>query len=99
MNAIGGGIMALGLMAVTAGMIGMFRFRQFYARVLISSNIDGAGALLILTGITLRSPDIAFALKVVVIAVLLLVTSPMATHAILRSARGCGLRMKSDETL
>ena len=45
-------------------MIGLFRFRHFYSRILITSNIDAAGMILLLIGAALQSPNAAFAVKV-----------------------------------
>ncbi|MDD5018676.1 MAG: monovalent cation/H(+) antiporter subunit G [Eubacteriales bacterium] len=81
------------------GMIGLFRFRHFYARILITSNIDAAGMLLLMIGVALQSPDAAFAVKVAVIGVLSLITSPLCSHAILRSARDSGYRIKPGEKI
>ena len=87
-------LMAGGLLFSLFGMIGLFRFRHFYSRILITSNIDAAGMLLLLIGVALQSPDTAFALKIGIVALLSLITSPLSSHAILYSARESGYRMK-----
>jgi len=92
-------LMIGGLLFALFGMIGLFRFRHFYPRILITSNIDAAGMLLFLIGVALQSPNGAFALKIGVIAVLSLITSPLSSHAILRSARDSGYRMKPGDKL
>ena len=67
-----------GIVLALFGMIGLFRFRHFYARVLITSNIDAAGMLLMMIGAAMQSPNAAFALKIAIIAVLSLITSPLS---------------------
>lgn len=97
MGIAGGALIIAGLLFALLGMVGLFRFRHFYYRVLVTSNIDSAGMLLFGVGVALLSPDGAFALKVVIIAVLALITTPLSTHAILRSARDTGYRIKQEE--
>jgi multicomponent Na+:H+ antiporter subunit G len=87
----------IGILFALFGMIGLFKFRHFYSRILITSNIDAAGLLLLLIGVALQSPSGAFAVKVGIIALLSLITSPLCSHAILRSARVSGYRMKPGE--
>jgi len=97
MSIAGNILIIAGIVMALIGMIGLFRFRHFYARVLITSNIDAAGMLLLMIGAAMQSPDAAFALKIAIIAVLSLITSPLSSHAVLRSARASGYRMKSGE--
>lgn len=86
-----------GILFALFGMIGLFRFRHFYARVLITSNIDAAGMLLLMIGVALQSPNAAFAIKIAIVGVLSLITSPLSSHAIVKSARDSGYRMKPGE--
>lgn len=97
MGITGSAIVAAGLLFSLLGMIGLFAFKNFYYRILITSNIDSAGMLLITVGAILQSPDAEFGLKVAVIAVLALITSPLSTHAILRSARDSGFRIRQEK--
>ncbi len=90
-------LIAAGIAFAALGMIGLFRFRSFYARVLITSNIDSAGMILMMIGGMLHSPTPAFALKIGIIAVLALITGPLSSHAILRSARFSGYKLKLGE--
>ncbi len=90
-------LMISGMIFALFGMIGLFRFRHFYSRILITSNIDAVGMLLLLVGVALNSPSPAFAIKVAIVGVISLITSPLASHAILRSARDSGYRMKPGE--
>ena len=99
MSIAGSILITLGIALALIGMIGLFRFRHFYARILITSNIDAAGMLLLMIGAALQSPDAAFALKIAIIAILSLITSPLSAHAVLRSARSSGYRMKPGEKL
>lgn len=97
MKIAGNILMIAGILFALFGMIGLFRFRHFYSRILVTSNIDAAGILLLLIGVALQSPNTAFALKIGIVGLLSLITSPLSSHAILRSARDSGYRMKPGE--
>lgn len=97
MKIAGNILMIAGILFALFGMIGLFRFRHFYSRILVTSNIDAAGMLLLLIGVALQSPNTAFALKICIVGLLSLITSPLSSHAILRSARDSGYRMKPGE--
>jgi len=88
-----------GIIFTLFGMVGQFRFRHFYTRILVTSNIDAAGMLLLMVGVALQSPDASFALKIAIIGVLSLITSPLSSHAIMRSARDSGYRIKPGEKI
>lgn len=97
MRIASGILMLAGILFALFGMIGLFRFRHFYSRILVASNIDAAGMILLLLGVALNSPSAAFAVKVAIIGALSLITSPLSSHSILRSARDSGYRMKPGE--
>ena len=97
MRIASGILMMAGILFALFGMIGLFRFRHFYSRILITSNIDAMGMLLLLVGVALDSPSAAFAIKVAIVGIISLITSPLSTHAILRSARDSGYRIKPGE--
>ena len=82
-------LIATSLVLAMFGMVGLFRFRSFYARVLITSNIDSAGMILMMIGGMLHSPTPAFALKICIIAALALITGrfqPMQSFEVRASA-------------
>lgn len=75
-----------------AGAAGMLRMPDFYTRVHAASVIDTLGAGLILLGLLLQSTHWLVVAKLVALALLLFFTSPTATHALARAARGRGLQ-------
>jgi len=87
-------LIGLGLLASAFGILGLFRFKVFYMRILVSANIDTVGMLLMLSGAMLASPSIAFALKILLIIVLSMITTPLSSHATARSAYTSGYRIK-----
>jgi multicomponent Na+:H+ antiporter subunit G len=73
------------------GAIGLLRMPDFYTRVHAASITDTLGAGLILLGLILQAGLTLVALKLVAVGLLLLFTSPTATHALTRAAMIRGL--------
>ncbi len=79
-------LMSLGLLFLTIGTVGILRFRDIYSRLQASGVSDNAGLGLLLLGLIaiggLEGRDLALGF----LLVLLLVTNPIATHSIAKSA-------------
>lgn len=88
------GLIGLGVLFACVGVLGLFRFKVFYMRILVSANVDTVGMLLMLSGAMVASPNAAFALKILLIIVLSLITTPLSSHATARSAYASGYRTK-----
>lgn len=80
------GIILLGIFFILIGIYGLFRFQNFFARILITSKVEILGGMTIMLGIALLSGFSFFTGKVILIMFLLLITNPLATHSIARSA-------------
>jgi len=74
-----------------SGTIGFLRFPDFYTRMHATGKCDTLGALFSLTGMAFYNGFSLTSLKIVLIAVLVFLTSPTATHAILRGAFDSGV--------
>lgn len=83
---IGEIIIGAGLVIIAIGFIGIFRFRSFYGRLLLSSVIDTMGFLTVLIGVIVRQGLSFFSLKVLLLLVIVLLIGPVTTHKIGRSA-------------
>lgn len=68
------------------GVIGLFRFKNFYSRILISSKIETLGFLTIMIGFIFFSGFNFASLKIFLILMMMIITNPLSTHAIARSA-------------
>lgn len=79
------------------GVLGLFRFKDFYARILISSKIETVGFLTIMIGLMLFSGFSFASLKIFLILLLMIITNPLSTHAIARSAFINGYKPKERE--
>lgn len=94
---IAGFLIVGALVFMAFGVVGIFRFRNFYARILITSKAEIVGFLTMMAGIIVTAGFSFFSLKVGLITVLVLLTNPIATHAITRSARNSGYKIKKDD--
>jgi multicomponent Na+:H+ antiporter subunit G len=68
------------------GAVGLLRMPDFYTRVHAASVVDTLGAGLMLLGMLLQAGLTLVGAKLLMIFVLLLLTSPTATHALARAA-------------
>ena len=79
-----------GLVFMFLGIIGIFRFNDFYPRILIASKIDTMGMISVLIGIMLRHGISFFTGKVLLILIITLVLTPLNSHMLARSAHQSG---------
>ena len=80
-----------GAFFVIVGGIGIYRLPDFYTRLHAAGITDTLGAALILLGLALQAGFTLAAVKLVMILVSLLVTSPTSCHALAQAAKACGL--------
>ena len=82
----------LGLVFMFFGTLGIIRFPDIYTRLQTSSKCDAAGAVALLVGLMVREGLNSFSLRILIILIFLLLTNPVATHAIARSAAIRGIK-------
>ena len=88
---IAGGLFGLGGFFVVLGAIGLLRFPDFYTRVHAAGVTDTLGAELILLGMAVQSDSWWLVAKLALIALFLLFTGPVGTHALTHAAWVGGL--------
>jgi len=69
-----------------AGTIGFLRLPDFYSRMHATGKSDTLGTLLSLLGLALYAGWSLTSIKILFIVVFVFITSPTATHALLRAA-------------
>ncbi|MBC3900869.1 cation:proton antiporter [Acetobacterium malicum] len=79
-------LITIALIFMALGVIGLFRFKDFYSRILISAKIETVGFLTIMIGFTILSGLSYAAMKILLITLMVMITNPLSTHAIARSA-------------
>lgn len=79
------------------GGIGLLRLPDFYTRMHAASVTDTGGMTLILGGLVLQAGPTLVAVKLLLIVLMLVFTSPTATHALARAALHDGLEPILDQ--
>ena len=74
------------------GAVGLLRMPDFYTRVHAASLSDNLGAGLVLLGLLVQAGWTLVAAKLVIVGLLIFLTSPVATHALVKAALGRGLK-------
>lgn len=88
-----------GSIFVLAGAIGVIRFPDFYTRLHAAGVTDTLGADLILLAMVLQSDNWLTVVKLFLIFIFILLTSPVSTHAVAHAAWVSNLRPKVKEDL
>ncbi|NWG01267.1 MAG: monovalent cation/H(+) antiporter subunit G [Syntrophaceae bacterium] len=79
-------VISIGTFFFFTSTIGLLRFPDFYSRMHATGKGETLGVLLSLFGLALLSGWSFASLKILFIAAFIFITSPTATHALLRAA-------------
>ena len=85
-------------MICVIGGVGLHRLPDFYSRTHAGGLTDTLGASLILLGLVLQAGLTLISVKLLMIAFLLHLTSPTATHALVKAAYSRGVRVQETDT-
>jgi len=85
-----------GLVGILGG-IGLLRFPDFYSRLHAAGMTDTLCAVMIIAGLVLQSGFTLLSLKLGLVLLFLLFTSPTASHALARAALTDGLKPREGE--
>lgn len=80
------GMVGLGIFFLCLGVFGLYRYKDFYTRILVASKADTVGFLLIIIGMVLHHGFSFFSGKLVLIAMLIIVLNPFVAAIVVRSA-------------
>jgi multicomponent Na+:H+ antiporter subunit G len=80
-----------GIFFMIFGVLGIFRFPDLYTRIHPSGKAGTAGVLSIFIGLIIYSGFSALSLRIILIALFIVITSPVASHAIARGAIESGI--------
>lgn len=89
---LAGVLLGTGILFTIAGTIGMLRFPDFYTRLHAAGVTETLGMLAIVTGLMLHAGPGDALVRLVLIALFMLATAPIASHALARAARHAGVR-------
>ncbi|MBN1624603.1 MAG: monovalent cation/H(+) antiporter subunit G [Clostridia bacterium] len=94
---VGNIIIGIGIVFVLLGVLGIYRFKDFYSRILIGAKVDTVGFITICTGAIIRSGFTWFSLKVLLLVAIVMLINPVVTHAIASSAYRGGYRVSEED--
>jgi multicomponent Na+:H+ antiporter subunit G len=91
-------LLVLGCIISLTGSFGLIRMPDFYTRLHTAGKTDSLGQVVILVGLVFVTDDILIQMKLVMVALILMIVAPTATHAITKAAHLHSLRpwTKSD---
>ncbi len=87
----------IGTIFVGIGIIGLYKFHDFYSRASIASIIDTSGFILLIIGAMIYQNLSLFSLKVTVILFFMLFLNPLSNHIIVRGAHRSGFHTKKGD--
>ncbi len=94
MNIIIGQILiGIGLVFIAIGTYSLLRLGDFYTRILITSKVDSMGLITIIFGAMIISGWTFFSAKLAFILLFEMITAPVGTHAVARSAYRSGYQI------
>ena len=96
MSILGGVFIFIGLLFITSGIIGIWRFPDFYTKVHAASLIESIGAPLVLLGLMFMQNSFTNICKLFFIMLSIFLLSPISTHAITKSAIKNGIIPKNN---
>ncbi|WP_201750426.1 monovalent cation/H(+) antiporter subunit G [Senegalia massiliensis] len=79
------------------GVLGIYRFKNIYARLLTSSNIDTVAFITIIFALIFKVGINTLSIRLIIILVFMLLTGPVSNHIIARSAYLNGIPSKPDK--
>lgn len=80
-----------GLLFILAGVLGILRLPDFYARLHAMGKCDTLGVALALVGLAIHGGLSFYSIKILLISVFVGLANPTATHALARAAIKSGL--------
>ena len=87
----------LGSLSIIVGLLGVYRMPDFYTRLHAASVIDTLGTILILFGLILYAGLNIVSIKLLLILIFILITTPTAAHALAKSALHGKLKPMTDD--
>lgn len=94
---IGNGLIFLSVCLIFIGLAGVFRFRDFYSKLIIGAKIDTVALVTLILGVAFRSGINWFTMKLLLIMAFVLLVGPVVTSKIALSAREDELQQQVDD--
>jgi len=81
-----------GIVFMIFGITGIFKFKNFYVRILVTAKIDIVGTFTLILGLILKHGFSFFSLKLILLIALMMLINPLISHMTARSAYLSGYR-------
>ena len=94
---VGNAVVIAGLLFMSFGIVGIFKFKDFYPRILVTSKIDTVGMITVVFGLMIKNGISFFTGKLLLILIILLVLTPLVAHLTARSAYTAGHQTPDDD--
>ena len=98
METLGNVIIIAGIILMFFGVIGIFKFKNFYPRILVTAKIDTVGTLTLISGLIVKHGLGFFSLKLLLLLGIMLILNPLAAHMVARSAYLSGYKIEDSKT-
>jgi len=79
------------------GIIGLYKYKDFYPSILIASKIDTVGMITIIFGVAIRHGISFFSGKLILMLIIILILNPLVAHVLTRSAYAAGHKLKDGD--
>lgn len=86
-----GVVIALGLLLMAGGALGLLRFPDLYTRLHAANVADVVGSVVVVLGLAIAAPDGGVALRLLLLAALVMAIGPMLIHLVAQAAHAGGL--------
>lgn len=83
---ISNAFIGLGLAFLILGVYGLFRYKDFYTRILVASKVDTVGFLLIIIGMMLKHGFSFFTGKLLLMGIMMVTVTPFVATIVVRSS-------------
>lgn len=90
LNILSAILLIAGAITIMIGSLGVLRFPDFFTRIHAAGITDTTGSLLLFSGLIITAGLSLVTAKLVIILILLLFTSPTASHALAKAAVHAG---------
>ncbi|MCL1996937.1 MAG: monovalent cation/H(+) antiporter subunit G [Defluviitaleaceae bacterium] len=86
-------VIGMGVAMMLFGVIGIFRFKDFYQRLLVAAKVDTVSMITLFLGLSIRHGFSFFSAKLILIIIIVLILNPMVGHVMVHSAYKSGYRL------
>lgn len=88
---VSGVVIAVGLLLIAGGALGLLRFPDLYTRLHAANVADVVGSVVVVLGLVIAAPDWGVAVRLLLLAALLMALGPTLTHLVAQAAHAAGL--------